>query len=94
MADRCRCHLPVDVPLDIQHWWPERDPEPGMRVRAVALYGQEPAFLHRVRVKGGWHTRGLGANHPGSTPPKSWEEVGQCWAGEKHAVVDVTSCGS
>ncbi len=70
MADTCRCHLPVDPPLDLPHWWPCRDPEPAKHVVAVAMYGQQPAFLRRVRVPGGWHTQG------------GWGEPSRCHAAE------------
>jgi len=69
---------------------PWHDPEPGLQVLAVAFHGQSPAFLHWARVSRGWHTQGLGAAHPDATPPRPWTEVGRCWAGEQHAVVDVT----
>jgi hypothetical protein len=90
VADLCRCHLPLDPPPD-NHWLPWRDPEPESSVLAVALHGQHPTFLRRMRVPDGWHTEGSGANHPDSTPPRPWVEIGQCWAGEQHAVVDVTA---
>ncbi len=90
MADTCRCHLPLDPPIGV-HWLPWRDPEPGLHVLAVALYDEEPSFLRRVRVPGGWHTEGCGAAHPEATPPKPWQEVGRCWDGVEHPVVDVTA---
>jgi len=90
VADTCRCHLPFDPPLG-PHWWPSRDPEPGLNVRAVALYGQTPTFLHRARALGGWRSQGAAANHPAATPPTPWASIGQCWAGTRHAVVDVTA---
>jgi len=89
MADTCRCHLPLDPPFG-PHWLPVRDLEPGPQVLAVALHGQSPTFLRRVRVFGGWHSEGLAAAHPEVTPPTPWVEVGRCWADEQHAVVDVT----
>ena len=93
MADICRCHLPLDPPLDLpagRYWWPRRDAEPGPAVQVVALYGVDPDFLRRVREPGGWRRRGHGANYPDSTPPGQWSEVGLCWAQVDHAVVDVT----
>ncbi len=59
-------------------------------MRAVASYGQDPGFLRRVRVAGGWHTVGLEAAHPDCTPPAPWAESGRCWAQVDHPVVDVT----
>jgi len=63
----------------------------GLNVRAVALYGQTPTFLHRARALGGWRSQGAAANHPAATPPTPWASIGQCWAGTRHAVVDVTA---
>ena len=90
MADQaCRCGLSLKPQL-AGFWWPRRDPEPGPEVRGVALFGQDPGFLRRVRVAGGWHTEGSGAAHPGCTPPAPWQRTGQCWAQVAHPVVDVT----
>ncbi len=93
VADLCRCHLPLDPPLELpvgRYWWPRREAEPGPTVRVVALYGADPDFLRGVREPGGWRQRGLAANHPGATPPARWSEVGSCWPQVDHAVVDVT----
>jgi len=89
MADTCRCHRPFDPPNG-PHWWPQRDPEPALDIRAVAIYGDAPAFLRQVRTSGGWHCQGSGANHPDHTPPIPWRRAGRCWAGTYHPVVDVT----
>ncbi len=90
MADQeCRCGLSLDPQVALS-WWPRTDPEPGPEVRAVALYGQDPGFLRRVRVVGGWRTEGAGAAHPECTPPSPWAEVGRCWPQVAHPVVDVT----
>ncbi len=89
MADTCRCHLPFDPP-DGPHWWPSRDPEPNTSVRVVALAGRDPALLRSERDTGGWRTAGLFAAHPRFTPAKGWGDVGRCWDGIEHAVVDVT----
>lgn len=90
VADRrCRCHLPL-APPDGPHWWPQRDPEPGERVLAVALYGQDAGFLRLVRLRGRWYRRGSGANHPDATGPVPWANAGRCWDGAHHAVVDAT----
>lgn len=79
----------MDAPV-AECWWPRRDPEPGLAVRAVALHGQDPEFLRRVRVPGGWHTEGAGAAYPECTPPAPWVQAGRCWAEAGHPVVDVT----
>jgi hypothetical protein len=85
----CRCHRPLSAP-DGPHWWPHQDAEPPDRVGVVAIYGEDPGFLRRVRVAGGWRTMGSGACHAGSGPPRPWEDLGACWAGAIHPVVDVT----
>ena len=38
----------------------------------------------------GWRTAGHAAAHPGYAPARMWGELGVCWAGTEHAVVDVT----
>ncbi|MDQ3578073.1 MAG: hypothetical protein M3443_10840 [Actinomycetota bacterium] len=91
MADVCRCHLPVDPPDGCgPHWWPSRHPEPATSVQAVALVGRDPRFLRVERRGGQWYSAGLGAAHPESPQPKGWGDVGRCWNGVEHAVVDVT----
>ena len=92
-GDICRCHRPLSPPPG-PHWWPQRDPQPGPEVRVVAIYGENPEFLRRVRLNGGWRTAGSGAAHPDCTPPGPWLRTGQCWAGADHPVVDVTDQGS
>lgn len=92
MADVCRCHLPIDPPDDTgPHRWPAREPEPAATVRAVALVGQDPIFLRAERDGAGWRTAGHAAAHPGCVPARLWRELGVCWAGTSHAVIDVTS---
>lgn len=59
-------------------------------MRAVALYGQDPGFLRRVRVAGGWRGAGAAAAYPEYTPPIPWPTVGRCWAEVDHPVADVT----
>lgn len=86
---RCRCSLPIGVPAE-QHWWPAHNPEPDTSVRAVALVGQDPGFLRAERCEDGWHTYGLGAAHPDASPPRGWGDLGQCWDGVEHAVVDAS----
>lgn len=89
VAETCRCHLPMVPPEGLPQWWPQRDPEPDERVLAVALYGQDPECLRRVRRREGWCHRGSGVRHPAG-PAVSWVDVGRCWAGVDHAVVDAT----
>lgn len=91
MADRCRCHLPLVPPTDTgPHWWPSRDPEPDPTVQAVTLVGQQPTFLRTERRGGKWYTAGAAAAHPESPQAKGWGDVGRCWDGIEHAVIDVT----
>ncbi len=85
-----RCHLPLTAPAG-RRWLPWCDPEPGVAVLAVALYGEDPALLRRVRVPGGWHTQGSGANYPDCMPPRAWSAINRCWDGIQHPVVDATA---
>ncbi|MGI9001268.1 MAG: hypothetical protein ACR2GH_06335 [Pseudonocardia sp.] len=73
------------------HWWASRDPEPGPEVLAVALLGRDPGFLRSVRVLGGWHTRGAAATYADLALPEPWAQVGCCWDGVEHPVLDVTA---
>jgi len=91
VAERvCRCGLSLEPSGGDRCWRPCRDPEPDTGVRVVALVGQDPAFLRAVRTSDGWHTEGLGAAHPDCSPSRGWGDVGRCWAGEQHPVVDVS----
>lgn len=87
---RCRCLLPLVPPDELPHWWPQRDPEPGEQVLAVAPYQQDPGLLRLIRLRDGWHHRGSGINPLADTPPVRWADTGRCWAGAHHAVVDAT----
>ncbi len=89
MAETCRCHLALDAP-DGPHWWPSREPEPDTGVAAVAVAGQDPGFLRAERRPDGWHTEGHAAAYPEVTPSHGWDDVGRCWAGAHHPVVDVS----
>jgi len=87
----CRCHLPLGPPeASTACWWPSRSPEPDTTVQAVALAGQDPGFLRTERRGRYWFTAGAAAAHPDHPQPKGWGEVGRCWNGAEHAVVDVT----
>jgi len=86
----CRCGLPLQPPNG-ECWRPGLDAEPASGVLAVALYGEDPGFLRRERVPGGWHTEGAAAAHPECTPPAPWQRTGICWAQVQHPVVDVTA---
>jgi len=85
----CQCHRAFSVP-EVPHWRPMRDREPGAEVRIVAFAEDDPAVMRMVRVAGGWHGRGVAAPHPDRTGPEPWAQVGLCWAGREHPVVDVT----
>lgn len=89
MADTCRCHLPFGPP-DGPHWWPLHDPEPDQRVSAVALAGDNPRLMYLVRRPEGWSQQGVRVYHPDVIRPMPWTDVGRCWDGVHHAVVDAT----
>jgi DNA-binding PadR family transcriptional regulator len=78
----CRLELRPPPPNDRWSWWPNRDPEPE-HVRAVVRYGQLSALYAAVRQSNGrWLARNERATRP-------WREVGLCWAGNPHMVVEV-----
>lgn len=89
---RCPCHLPLNPPADVPHWWTSTDPEPPEHVRVVARYGQSPDFLRMERdPAGGWRTRGAAASHLDlDDAPEPWATVGECWARTPHPVVNAT----
>lgn len=87
----CRCHLSLNAPSDGRIFWkPWQDPEPDTAVRAVALAGQDPRFLRSERRADGWHTEGHAAAHPEVSPSREWGDLGRCWAGSHHPIVDAT----
>jgi len=88
-AATCRCHRPLSAP-EGRHWWPRRDAEPDSSIEMVAVHGEDPWFLHRVRMADGWRTHGAGSCYAESSPARPWAQIGTCWAGADHPVVDVT----
>ena len=54
------------------------------------MAGRDPALLRSERTGNGWRTAGLFAAHPGHLTPKGWGDVGRCWDGVEHAVIDIT----
>jgi hypothetical protein len=88
-APECSCGLPIEPPTWVAHWHSDKDPEP-TGVDAVARYGQSPQLRRAVRVPGGWAEVGSLVNfYIDRTPPLSWREVGTCWAGVRHPLVEV-----
>jgi hypothetical protein len=60
-------------------------------VRVVVRYGEAPELRRAERVKNGWTEHGAKVNfYRDRTPPMPWAEVGTCWAGTHHPVVDGT----
>jgi len=57
----------------------------------IVLNGDDPQSMRIMRVPGGWHAQGTAASHPELTAPEPWTEVGLCWAGREHPVVDATN---
>lgn len=86
-SGRCKCFLSFVRPTDQPSWIPSSDPEPPAQVTVVVLHEQDPEILRKVRVAGGWRTRGIAAAHQDITPPDEWKTVGLCWAGNEHPVV-------
>lgn len=83
----CQCGLPLDPPDGIEYWQPDRHPEPGPEVYAVAICGECPAVRRAVRREDGtgWRERGTGIHFPGSIT-WDWPDVGRCRAGVVHPV--------
>jgi hypothetical protein len=68
-------------------WQPMADREPCPRIEAVvsvAIYGLDPLRMRAVQVPGGW------LRHGSWVRPRriGWTEVGLCWCGLSHPVVD------
>jgi len=77
-------------------WYPDRDPEPGPEVLAVAVAGTAPSWRRWERTPEGWSFRGVEARHARYTPARRWYQVGdRLRPGERperplRPVVDVT----
>jgi hypothetical protein len=76
----------------VLHWHPERQPEPP-QVSVVARWGEDPRLRRAARITyGKWAELGHMVNfYADRTPPLAWNEVGECWAGTRHPVVEVES---
>jgi hypothetical protein len=83
----CECGLPLDPPEGMQYWRPDRHPDPGPEVYAVAICGESPAARRAVRheVGVGWREEGTNIHFPG-TITWGWVDVGRCAAGGLHPV--------
>jgi hypothetical protein len=86
----CACGLPIgELPAEVKHWHPERDPEP-KDVRVVARWGQDPKMRRAVRIADGkWAEYGFTVSYYLRISPIEWHEVGMCSAGISHPVVAV-----
>jgi hypothetical protein len=89
-VSECRCGLSLEPPADVKHWHPTREAPPSW-VRVVVRYGEAPELRSAERVKNGWTEHGAKVNfYRDRTPPMRWAEVGTCWVGTHHPVVEVT----
>lgn len=96
-VELCRCGLPTTPPIGINWWRPDQDAEPGPRIRAVVRCGDRPDLRRLERASGsdGWTEQGVMVSfYEDRTPPMSWSDVGQCWAGTQHPVVAVREDGA
>jgi len=86
-----RCGLPTSPPTGVTSWHTYRDADPGLAVAAVVVHGDQPALRRWVRVEGSkWSQHGSMVNYYAElTPLTGWPEIGECWAGEQHAVIAV-----
>lgn len=94
MSHECACGLPVgEPPPGTRHWYPDLDAPP-RGVNVVVRFGEKAELRRAMRVEGGWAEHGYLVNYYGDrTPPMQWREVGECWAGTRHAVVAATQRG-
>jgi hypothetical protein len=89
-VSECRCGLALEPPADVKHWYPRREASPSW-VTVVVRYGEAPELRRAERVENGWTEHGPKVNfYSDRTPPMPWAEVGTCWVGTHHPVVDVT----
>jgi hypothetical protein len=87
----CACGLSLDDPPSGPFWRPEKDLEPPKRVREVVRWGESANMRVAVRVDDGWVEHGALVNYyRDRTPPMPWSQVGDCWAGNSHAVVPIS----
>ena len=70
-------------------WRPDRDPDPGESVRAVARRGEDPMLRRAERRPDGTNWSEVGAMVDYRTPPIPWPRVGRCGADKPHPVVAV-----
>ena len=86
-TDKCECFLFLRAPDDVKVWRPTRDGDPGPTVGVVVRYGDRPEYRRVVRVAGGWQEDGssVRCGWPAVIP---WRDVGNCWAGKSHPVVE------
>jgi hypothetical protein len=85
---KCTCFLVLHVPPDVKVLRPTRaQDEPGPEVRVLVRYGDRPAYRRVVRVAGGWQEEGASVRcgRPAVIP---WRDVGNCWAGKSHPMVE------
>lgn len=83
----CECGLPLDPPEGMRYWRPDRHPDPGPEVYAVAICGESPEQRHAVRREDGtgWREKGTNIHFVGSIT-WDWPDVGRCRAGVVHPV--------
>ncbi len=84
---KCECFLVLHVPTGIKAWRPTREDDPSPAVKVVVRYGDRPEYRRVVRVASGWREDGssVRCGRPAVIP---WRDVGNCWAGKSHPVVE------
>jgi hypothetical protein len=85
--DKCTCHLPLLAPRGGTSWQPARDPEP-TSVSTVVRVGDDPVLRRAVRVPSGWMERGVMVDGTGRPAVIPWSQVGYCWFGRSHLVIE------
>lgn len=84
----CECGLPLDPPAGIEYWRPDRHPDPGPEVYAVAICGQSLLARRAVRREdgAGWRKTGNAVRSLDESITWNWSDVGRCPAGRSHPV--------
>jgi hypothetical protein len=92
VADKCRCGLPLDPPLERAYWWLSIH-QPDGDLRVIVRHTEHPTYRRAERHNGGWRERGASVDGIGTWGLIPWERVGMCWAGFEHPVTRPPSEG-
>lgn len=84
----CECGLSLEPPEGAEYWQPDRHPDPGPEVYAVAICGESPLARRAVRreERAGWRREGTRVGFPDYAITWKWSDLGRCGAGGLHPV--------